>query len=201
MIFRRTTFVVSIFALGLVSGCAAPDGSNRTVEYRQGVQQERVLPPSGTYTVARGDTIYGVARQFNLSVRALIDANALQPPFQLQVGQVLVLPSGGDYLVVKGDTLIGVARKTGVPFATLARLNQLSTPYVLQVGQKLRLPATGRKGHSVAGGGQRGVAADTGRSSGSRPGDRLSNRLGNRLWGCFGRQIGSAGQGRLPQPG
>jgi len=136
-------------AVALLAACASPDGTGRSVEYRQGAVQERALPPTGTYTVQRGDTIYGVARQFNLSVRALIDANGLKAPFQLMVGQALVLPSGGDYLVVKGDTLIHVARKTGVPFATLARLNQLSAPYVLQVGQKLKLPATGRKGPEI----------------------------------------------------
>lgn len=121
----------------LLGGCATQDPLSHGPEVsRQGTAHG--------YVVQRGDTIYGIARQLNLSVRSLIDGNGLQPPFQLTPGQVLTLPNAGDYVVVKGDTLIGVARKTGVPFSTLARLNELTAPYVLQVGQGLKLPATAR---------------------------------------------------------
>jgi len=99
-------------------------------------------PADGDYTVQRGDTIYVISRKLGISVRGLIDANALRPPFQLQPGQVLRMPSnGGGYVVVKGDTLNAVSRKTGVEFATLARINGLRPPYTLHVGQRLGLPA------------------------------------------------------------
>jgi murein DD-endopeptidase MepM/ murein hydrolase activator NlpD len=97
---------------------------------------------TGLYVVQQGDTIYSVARALHLSVRALIDSNQLQAPYQLQPGQRLVLPGGGFYEVVKGDSLSIVARKTGVAFATLARINGLSAPYLLQPGQRLQLPAS-----------------------------------------------------------
>ncbi len=93
-------------------------------------------PVSDTYNVVAGDTIYVVARRFNLSVRALIDANGLKAPFQLNPGDVLHLPLGGGYTVVKGDTLNAIARKTGVSFSTLARTNNLSSPYKIHVGQR-----------------------------------------------------------------
>ncbi|HLN25496.1 MAG TPA: LysM peptidoglycan-binding domain-containing M23 family metallopeptidase [Patescibacteria group bacterium] len=125
---------------GLLTGCVS-NGPIAPVDYREGILREHALPSSGTYTVLRGDTIYGVARQFNVSVRALIDANQLQPPFQLTVGQILTLGNGGDYTVVKGDTLLGVSRRSGVPFSTLARMNNLSAPFVLKVGQRLKMPA------------------------------------------------------------
>jgi murein DD-endopeptidase MepM/ murein hydrolase activator NlpD len=97
-------------------------------------------PASGTYNVIAGDTIYVVARRFGVTVRSLIDANNLQPPFQLAPGQVLQIPNAGGYIVVKGDTLAKIARKTGVEFATLARMNGLTPPYVIRVGQRLMLP-------------------------------------------------------------
>ncbi len=97
-------------------------------------------PAGDAYNVIAGDTIYVVARRFNISVRSLIDANGLKPPFQLNPGQVLRLPTGGDYTVVKGDTLYAVSRKTGVQFSTLARMNNLSPPYRIHVGQRLMLP-------------------------------------------------------------
>lgn len=116
-------------------------------------QTPRVLPPvvneaapaaalGNSYVVQQGDTIYTIARQLHVSVRSLIDANQMQPPFQVWAGQRLTLPGSGFYVVTKGDNLSGIAKKTGVPFATLARMNGLSSPYVLQVGQKLSLPAS-----------------------------------------------------------
>ncbi len=93
-----------------------------------------------SYVVRRGDSIYNVARELNISVRALIDANNLQPPYLLTPGQTLALPGNAVYVVGHGDTLLGVAHKTHVPFSTLARINNLAPPYVLQLGQTLQLP-------------------------------------------------------------
>ncbi|MDR3436000.1 peptidoglycan DD-metalloendopeptidase family protein [Telmatospirillum sp.] len=139
---RRIVSSLSLLALtvGLAAcGSSTPIGSNVPVNYNPAPART----PGGTYTVQRGDTIYSVARQLNMSVRALIDANNLQPPFQLTLGQVLVMPgSAGGYVVTKDDTLLGIARKTGVSFSTLVRLNNLSAPYVVKVGQHLKLPAT-----------------------------------------------------------
>lgn len=102
-----------------------------------------VAQSGNSYVVQQGDTIYSIARQLHVSVRSLIDANQMQPPFQVWAGQRLVLPgSSSAYVVTKGESLSGIAKKTGVPFATLARMNGLSSPYMLQVGQKLMLPAS-----------------------------------------------------------
>lgn len=47
---------------------------------------------SGSYTVQAGDTLYGIAVRFNVSVQALMKANAITDPASLQTGQVLVIP-------------------------------------------------------------------------------------------------------------
>lgn len=46
------------------------------------------------YTVAAGDTLYGIAHRFSVSVQALLEANRLANPNLLQIGQVLKIPSG-----------------------------------------------------------------------------------------------------------
>ena len=114
------------------------------------------LPPSGpasykigeaqNYTVIAGDTIDGVAQQFNMPVEALIAANHLVYPYALHAGQTLFIPgrgapgAGTGYVVVPGDTLTRIARHNGTTVAALAALNGLVPPYVIKVGQRLTLP-------------------------------------------------------------
>jgi murein DD-endopeptidase MepM/ murein hydrolase activator NlpD len=114
------------------------------------------LPPSAAasykigeaqnYTVIAGDTIDGVAQQFNMPVEALIAANHLVYPYALHAGQTLFIPGRGapgaatGYVVVAGDTLTRIARHNGTTVAALAALNGLVPPYVIKVGQRLTVP-------------------------------------------------------------
>ncbi|MGE4562269.1 MAG: peptidoglycan DD-metalloendopeptidase family protein [Rhodospirillales bacterium] len=99
---------------------------------------------AGAVIVGRGDTVYGLARRHRVSVRAIIEANALVPPYHLNVGQRVVLPRRPKHLVKRGDTLYAVARQYGVVAYNVARLNDLKPPYTIHVGQSLVLPDTGR---------------------------------------------------------
>jgi LysM repeat protein len=45
-----------------------------------------------TYVVQPGDTLYSIAVRFGVSLQALIEANQIEDPNQLQAGQVLVIP-------------------------------------------------------------------------------------------------------------
>ncbi|MEO1136012.1 MAG: M23 family metallopeptidase [Pseudomonadota bacterium] len=119
----------------------------------------------GYIEVQRGDTVYAIARRFNVSPDAVIDKNDLKAPYALKVGQVLKLPSGAAALAVdapsragapsttrrvvardqlyevrRGDTLFAISRKTGVPVANIATANNLRAPYALDVGRQLLIP-------------------------------------------------------------
>ena len=98
------------------------------------------VPADGTVAVAAGDTVYAIARRYGVSIRALIDANGLEPPYTLRIGQRLALPATRDHVVVGGETLFGIARRYGVDMAVLARLNGLAEPYAVTAGQRLQLP-------------------------------------------------------------
>jgi murein DD-endopeptidase MepM/ murein hydrolase activator NlpD len=105
----------------------------------------RVAPPAAAVapvrlTVKRGDTVYAISRRYRVSVRGVIDANRLRPPYKLLVGQVLVLPRERLHEVRRGDTLYGISRRYRVDMSVLARANGLSEPYRLSVGQRLRVP-------------------------------------------------------------
>lgn len=50
--------------------------------------------PSGSseYTIRAGDTYFSLARRFNVSVQAIMDANPGVNPDALQIGQIICIP-------------------------------------------------------------------------------------------------------------
>lgn len=50
-------------------------------------------PPGTRYEIQPGDTIESIAAQFGVTVQDLIDANRLQHPDLLQVGQIMIIPN------------------------------------------------------------------------------------------------------------
>jgi LysM repeat protein len=54
------------------------------------------VPSGQTYTVQRGDTLSAIALRFGVSVWALAQANSINNPALIYVGQVLRIPSGGN---------------------------------------------------------------------------------------------------------
>ncbi len=69
-----------------------PPPSLRVPTPTPAVLREVVSPEGTTYVVQPGDTLYGIAVRFGVSLEALIQANGIEDPNQLQAGQVLVIP-------------------------------------------------------------------------------------------------------------
>lgn len=96
-----------------------------------------------TYNVVKGDTLYGIANKFGVSVDNLKVANNLTNN-NLSVGQVLKIPSNSNnkvtYTVKKGDTLYSIARTYNTDVDTIKSLNNLSGN-TLSIGQTLILPS------------------------------------------------------------
>lgn len=90
--------------------------------------------------VQKGDTLYSLSKKYEVPLRSIIDANNLQAPYTLNIGQVLSLPTRQTYTVEKGDTLYSISRRYDVDITTLSKLNGLKEPYAINVGQKLALP-------------------------------------------------------------
>jgi len=130
---------------GALLAACEPDWSGKVPVQRPSVAPAQADRPA-TVTVYSGDTVYSIARRYNISVRDLIEANGLEPPYLLTPGTVLRLSgAGSDYVVQKGDTLIGLARRFKVDFNTLAAVNGKTPPYVLRIGERLNVPGAGRK--------------------------------------------------------
>ncbi len=92
--------------------------------------------------VKRGETLFDIAEEYRVPVRAIIEINQLTPPYDVKTGQRLLLPQPLVYEVVRGDTLYGIARRFNID--ALGSLNSLKRPYKIYVGQKLALPSVAR---------------------------------------------------------
>lgn len=99
-------------------------------------------PHPDAVVVGKGETLYMIARRYDLPVRALIDANHLEPPYRLAAGTRLRLPQARFHTVQAGETLYSVSRLYGVEVSALASLNHLSEPYAIRSGEVLALPAS-----------------------------------------------------------
>ncbi len=95
-----------------------------------------------TVTVRKGDTLYSIARHYNVPIRDLIEANNLRPPYTLNIGRVLRMPSAKYHIVEKGDTVYNISKRYNIDMSSLSKANNLYAPYALHIGQRLILPAS-----------------------------------------------------------
>lgn len=111
---------------------------------------------AASYTVKSGDTLSGIASQYNTTVNQIVSLNQLSNPNLIYVGQVLKLKNSqttnssssssstatttaGTYTVKAGDTLSAIASRYSTSSSTLASLNSLSNPNLIYVGQVLKV--------------------------------------------------------------
>ena len=104
------------------------------------------------YTVKRGDSLWNIANQYNVSVNDIVDYNNLGTTL-LQVGQQLLIPTGGvdmpteddemgiTYVVKSGDSLWSIAKRYDISVDELKNANNL-TSNLLTIGQELVIPQT-----------------------------------------------------------
>jgi LysM repeat protein len=113
-----------------------------------------VCPEGNSYTIKPGDTLYAIARFFNISLDDLIEANRNVDPNRLFIGQVICIPLATPpvtcplgvfpYVVQRGDTFYSIAVKFGITTRALQLANKAINPYALLIGQKLCIPRPGR---------------------------------------------------------
>jgi membrane-bound lytic murein transglycosylase D len=104
--------------------------------------------PSGTgspaprrHRVAGGDTLWGLARSYGVSVEELRRWNGLSSSAVLRPGQELAVGAGtARHRVARGDTWVGLARRYGVAVSELARANGRTARDVIRVGEVLMIP-------------------------------------------------------------
>ena len=107
------------------------------------------------YVVKKGDTLYRIAKNYNVSIKALKKVNNLSCNI-IYIGQVLKIPINSKnsffrlsslrnikaqiiyYTVKKGDTLYNISKKYGVSIKELKRLNNLKSSKI-KIGQRIKI--------------------------------------------------------------
>lgn len=99
------------------------------------------------YTVVAGDTLYGIANKYNLTVDELKKMNNLKSN-NLTINQKLLVSGTGEdnnssnydtYIVKSGDSLWSIASRYNTTVDKLKDINNLSSN-MLSIGQKLLVP-------------------------------------------------------------
>lgn len=101
------------------------------------------------YTIIPGDSLYGLARRFNISVEDIMAANPGIDPQNLQIGSQICIPvppvgqcpGGFLYVIRAGDTYYSIARQFGTVVPALIAANPGVNPDQLVIGQTICVPA------------------------------------------------------------
>lgn len=134
---RLIVFILPI--LFFISGCSFNSGRIQLFNYDMG---DLWGDTPEAVTVRKGDTLYSIARRYNVPLREIIETNHLSPPYNLYVGQIVRMPNARYHVVSKGDTLYNISKRHNVDINSLSRINNLDAPYALRIGQRLILPGS-----------------------------------------------------------
>ncbi|MDC0954920.1 M23 family metallopeptidase [Alphaproteobacteria bacterium] len=129
----------------LLAACQTPNFSlNRATPaklivapLREPVEQ---IPPSQMVEVRANDTLYALATRYQVTPQSVIEANGLEPPYNLRKGQALKLVPRRTHIVSPGDSVYVISQRYAVGQYQLAQLNNLKPPFELKNGQTLQLP-------------------------------------------------------------
>jgi murein DD-endopeptidase MepM/ murein hydrolase activator NlpD len=142
---------------------AHPLETTGSVAPRSVAATHRALPAGTTIIVGTADTLDSLARHYNVTPAAILQANGYKGPRTLSPGQQLIIPSQNVaaapalsapasksvaavsaapsvHFVNRGDTLLSIAHHNHVPVAELAKANGLDSQAKLKIGSKLTVP-------------------------------------------------------------
>ncbi|WP_119789773.1 LysM peptidoglycan-binding domain-containing protein [Flavobacterium anhuiense] len=115
---------------------------------------ENTISKQQTHIVAPKETLFGLSKQYHVSVEAIQNANQETLANGLQIGQELIIPQNPDHfskqenvvsskathLVVAKESLFSIARQYNVSVQDLENLNKDILINGLQIGQTISIP-------------------------------------------------------------
>jgi LysM repeat protein len=137
------------------------EGATLKIPYADETDQQSEPVPAASSTlhvIASGETLYGIARNYNVTTGEIINANPGINPTNLDIGQKIVIPnqqsnalnetSGNEeevssnyteHTVEKGETLYSIAREYAVSMDSIKKYNN-GLSLNLYIGQKIKIP-------------------------------------------------------------
>ena len=119
-----------------------PSEINGNRNNKVNVTTKSETPSASYYTVKAGDTLSGIATQFNTTYQYLASVNSIDNPNVIYAGQKLIVPQKADeviYTVQPGDTLSSIASKYNTTYQNIAAINNISNPDLIYAGQTLKI--------------------------------------------------------------
>ena len=145
----------------------SPIETTATVPPRSVAAARPAAPNGSTIIVGTSDTLDSLAKRYNVSAAAILQANGYKGPRVLSPGQQLIIPKqtavagaapslappaskpvaaaagpSSVHIVNRGDTLMSIARRNNVPVNELAKANNLDQTARLSLGMKLTVPGS-----------------------------------------------------------
>ncbi|HDL90080.1 MAG TPA: LysM peptidoglycan-binding domain-containing protein [Thermodesulforhabdus norvegica] len=102
------------------------------------------------YRVKKGDTLYGIARRYGITVRSLMKDNKIASNYIIRPGQILKVRTVRlaykkprrfrFYRIKPGDTLWAIAKRFDTHVREIVKLNGLSKPSIIRPSMVLKIP-------------------------------------------------------------
>lgn len=123
-----------------VSARKAATTAARVIEARAPTGGVSGAETETTHKVLDGETLGGIAARTKVPRVLIAEANGLQPPFDVRVGQTLRIPRTRHHAVKAGDTGFSISLAYAVPWEQIALANNLDPASPVKAGQDLLIP-------------------------------------------------------------
>ena len=134
---NKNYFILISFFI-FFSGCTTTDYLSPVINKNN--INNNIAKGQRTITVYEGDSLYSISKREGVSIKSIIKANKLEPPFTLYKGDRLIIAKPKVHIVKKGHTLYDIANCYEVSISDLMKINQLKNNDKIYLGDKLFIP-------------------------------------------------------------
>lgn len=101
-----------------------------------------------THKVTKGDTLWSISKQYNISLKLIFDLNNIKNKDTLSIDQIIKISRDNlpavDYnmhIVNKGETLWSIAQKYNLSVDLIITTNNIANSELISVGQEMKIPS------------------------------------------------------------
>jgi LysM repeat protein len=101
-----------------------------------------------THKVTKGDTLWGISKQYNISLESILAFDNIKDKDTLSIGQIIKIPQDSlptvDYIMCiakKGDTLWSIAQKYNLSVDLILATNNIANSELISIGQEMKIPS------------------------------------------------------------